>query len=174
MNNYRFYLNKEAVLKPGFPAKTQRISGILKLIFNALCHLVYLVGNKNVLLVQPLLLFLSCNILPNENENGMSTKDIPVKFSLLGTWKIKSAAKDNNYALPEIIVFSGSNSYSISGKEEQFHPILDGGWYEYDSVSHVLKINTANDAIKKFNVKEKKDGFSLIENEKIVGDYTRH
>lgn len=170
MSNYRFYLNKEAVSKPGFPAKTQRISGILKLVFNALCCLV---GNKNVLLIQPLLFFLSCNILPNENEKSMSTKDIPVKFSLLGTWKIKSTARDNNYELPEIITFSASNSYSVSGNEEQFHPILDGGWYEYDSTSHVLKINTANDAIKKFNVNEKKEGFALIENEKIVGEYTR-
>lgn len=103
----------------------------------------------------------------------MSTKDIPAKFSLLGAWKIKSTAKDNQYTLPEIINFSTASSYSISGKEDKFHPILDGGWYEYDSSAHELKINTANDAIKKYKLTEKKDAFTLIENNKMVAEYIR-
>jgi hypothetical protein len=131
------------------------------------------VGNKNVLLIQPFLFFVSCNNFSNEKENAMSTKDIPVKFSLLGSWKIKSTAKDNQYTLPEIINFSTASSYSISGKEDKFHPMLDGGWYEYDSSSHELKINTANDAIKKYKLTEKKDAFTLIENNKMVAEYIR-
>jgi hypothetical protein len=133
----------------------------------------FYLNKKYRLLAGTFLLFLSCSNFSNEKENSMSTKDISVKFSLLGSWKIKSTAKSNQYALPEIIIFSTSNSYSISGKEGQFHPILDGGWYEYDSTLHVLKINTANDAIKKFNVNEKKDGFLLIENEKMVAEYVK-
>ncbi len=103
----------------------------------------------------------------------MSTKDMQAKFSLLGTWKLKSTAKDINYAFPETIIFSSAHSYSVSGKEDRFHPILDGGWYEYNATSKELKINTANDAIKKYSLKGKKDGFSLVENDKMMAEYIK-
>jgi hypothetical protein len=103
----------------------------------------------------------------------MSTKDMQAKFSLLGTWKLKLSAKDINYSFPETIAFSSAHNYSVSGKEDRFHPILDGGWYEYNANSKELKINTANDAIKKYSIKEKKDGFSLLENNKMMAEYIK-
>jgi hypothetical protein len=103
----------------------------------------------------------------------METKTNEAKFSLPGKWKLNITGPGNNYTLPEIIIFKEKDLYSVEGKEGQFHPILDGGWYKYDSTTKQLQLNTANDAKKTFTVKEKKSAFLLYENDKLVAEYRK-
>jgi hypothetical protein len=103
----------------------------------------------------------------------MTTKTNPAKFSLTGKWKLNTTAESNVYTLPEFIIFKENDLYSIEGKEGQFHPILDGGSYHYDSTKRQLQMNTANDALKKFSIKERKNAFLLFENDKLLAEYTK-
>ncbi|MEO5684600.1 MAG: hypothetical protein ABIQ88_18305 [Chitinophagaceae bacterium] len=103
----------------------------------------------------------------------MDTKKSTQRFSLLGAWKLTTADKSLSYAFPEIIEFKEKNTYSVAGKEGAYHPILDGGWYEYNTSRKELAINTANDAIKKYALREKGDSLTLLENDKVLAAYVK-
>ena len=103
----------------------------------------------------------------------MPIKTSTAKFSLPGKWKLNSVAGDNQYPLPGFIIFKENDLYSIEGKEGVFHPILDGGSYHYDTATKELRINTSNDAIKKFTLKEKGDAFSMYENDQLIAEYRK-
>lgn len=90
-----------------------------------------------------------------------------------GKWKLINAAVNDMYTFPEYIIFNDNNTYSIAGKEGERHPILDGGWYNYDSNKHELRINTSNDAKKTFNIKKTNGHMELWENNKEVASYKK-
>jgi hypothetical protein len=116
---------------------------------------------------------MSCNLSSNEKDITMPVHSTTQNFSLSGKWKIASTGADTNYPLPEFLIFNEKNNYSIEGKEGQFHPLLDGGYYEYDSLKKELRINTANDAMKQFKVKEKNNSFAIYENDQLVAEYKK-
>lgn len=128
---------------------------------------------KYRLLAGTLFIFFSCTNVSSDNKNDMTTKTDTAKFILPGKWKLKSVTDENKYPLPEFIIFRSDNIYSIEGKETDMHPVLDGGWYNYDNGTKELKINSANDAILKFKLKEKKDVFVIVENEKQIAEYKK-
>lgn len=131
-------------------------------------------GSKKYRLVAgTFLLFVACNTPSKENINDMTIKTTAIKFSLQGKWKLNPATAGNKYPLPEFIIFKEKNIYTVEGKEGQFHPLLDGGSYEYDTTKKELRINTSNDAVKKFILKEKKDEFLMYENEQMIAGYKR-
>jgi hypothetical protein len=128
---------------------------------------------KYRLLAGTFLLLLACNVSSNKNDSDMTTETGQAKFSLQGKWKLNTTGTSNIYPLPEFIIFKEKDIYSIEGKEGKFHSILDGGWYQYDSTIKELRINTANDAIKKFSIKERKNAFLLYENDKLIAEYRK-
>ena len=103
----------------------------------------------------------------------MPVKKAAPPFTLLGTWKIKSTDRGLSYAFPEIIEFKEKNSYAVAGKEGAYHPILDGGWYNYNSGSKELTISTANDAKKNYALREEGDTLQLLENGKLLVEYVK-
>jgi hypothetical protein len=136
-------------------------------------HFEILTMKKCRLVAGAFFLFAGCNISSKENEKDMATKTKIEKFSLPGKWKLSSAAGENRYPLPGFLIFKENDIYSIEGKEGFFHPILDGGSYHYDTASKELRINTSNDAIKKFTLKEKKDAFIIYENGQLIAEYRK-
>lgn len=128
---------------------------------------------KYWLIAGTLFLFCSCNFAQDKKDKSMPIESQMQGFSLKGKWKIKLTSADNKYPLPEIIIFGDKNLYSIEGKEGKLHPILDGGYYEYNGARKMLRINSANDAIKEFTVEEKKEAFALYENDRLIAEYKK-
>ena len=93
--------------------------------------------------------------------------------TLAGKWKLAAYSVNTGYAFPEMIVFKEKNVYGIEGKEPDKHPILDGGWYEYDAEAQQLKINTANDAITTFAVDWYDNAFVLTSDDLGAVNYRR-
>jgi hypothetical protein len=126
------------------------------------------------ILAGTLYLFTGCN----ENSSTDKKENMPVetntkKFNLSGKWQIESVGAENTYTLPQFIIFNENNIYSIEGNESSLHPVLDGGYFEYDSLKKELRINTSNDAIKNFRLSGKHDSFSIYENDKLIAKYKR-
>lgn len=129
---------------------------------------------KYRLLAGTLFLIAGCGLNSlKENKTDMPVETKTTNFKLTGKWQIEAAGTEKTYALPQYLVFSAKNIYSIEGEEGPMHPVLDGGWYEYDSLKKELKINTSNDAIKNFRLSGKGSSFSMYEDDKLIAKYKR-